>query len=105
MPRWNSFDSFLTDIANARSDGERQTFADELLDERHEWPWVQGNKAVFVFNSLGARKNVALNMDTIKGDPPFAPFKPLDGTTMWYLVKEILRRMICWIICWQLTIH
>jgi enterochelin esterase-like enzyme len=88
MPRWNSFDAFLTDVARARSDGDRQTLADELLDERREWPWVQGNKATFVFASLGARKNVSLNLDTIKADPPFAPLKQLNGTTMWYLTRE-----------------
>ena len=88
MPRWNSFDAFLTDVARARSDGDRQTLADELLDERREWPWIQGNKATFIFNSLGARKNVSLNLDTIKADPPFAPLKQLDGTTLWYLTRE-----------------
>lgn len=88
MPRWNSFDAFLAEVARARSDGDRQTLADELLTERREWPWVQGNKATFVFNSLGARKNVALNLDTIKADPPFAPLKQLDGTTMWHLTRE-----------------
>ncbi len=87
MPRWKDFDTFLAEVESARRDGDRQTLVDELLTERHEWPWIQGNKATFVFNSLGARQNVALNLDTIKADPPFAPFKQLDGTMLWHLTR------------------
>jgi enterochelin esterase-like enzyme len=88
MPRWNSFETFLQDVENARNDGERQTFADELLTERREWPWIEGNTATFVFGSLGARKSVALNLDTIKGDPPLASMTNLRGTTLWYIRRE-----------------
>jgi enterochelin esterase-like enzyme len=87
MPRWNSFETFLNDVEHARNDGERQTFADELVTE-HEWPWIEGNKATFIFASLGARKNVALNLDTIKEDPPFAPMTNLKGTTLWYVRRD-----------------
>lgn len=87
MPRWTDFDTFLAEVESARRDGDRQTLVDELLMERREWPWIQGNKATFVFNSLGARRNVALNLDTIKADPPFAPLKQLDGTMLWYLTR------------------
>ncbi|MCA0454799.1 MAG: hypothetical protein LCI00_12575 [Chloroflexi bacterium] len=87
MPRWTDFDTFLAEVESARRDGDRQTLVDELLAERREWPWIQGNKATFVFNSLGARRNVALNLDTIKADPPFDPLKQLDGTMLWYLTR------------------
>jgi len=88
MPRWTSFDSFLTEAARARSDGARQTLVDELVDERREWPWVQGEKATFIFNSLAARKTVAINLDTIKADPPFAPMTQLEGTTLWHVTRN-----------------
>ncbi|MBL8162122.1 MAG: hypothetical protein JNJ61_09060, partial [Anaerolineae bacterium] len=88
MPRWNSFDAFLADAQKAASNGQRQALVDELLDERHEWPWVEGSRATFIFHSLGMRKNVALNLDTIKADPPFAPMTNLPGTTFWYLTRD-----------------
>jgi enterochelin esterase-like enzyme len=87
MPRWTDFDTFVAEVESARRDGDRQTLVDELLVERREWPWIQGNKATFIFNSLGARKNVSLNLDTIKADPPFAPLKQLEGTTLWHLTR------------------
>lgn len=87
MPRWTDFDTFVAEVERARRDGDRQTLVDELLVERREWPWIQGNKATFIFNSLGARKNISLNLDTIKADPPFAPLKQLEGTTLWHLTR------------------
>lgn len=87
MPRWNSFDAFLADAQKAASNGQRQALVDELLDERHEWPWVEGSRATFIYHSLGMRKNVALNLDTIKADPPFALLTNLPGTTFWYLTR------------------
>jgi enterochelin esterase-like enzyme len=87
MPRWTDFDTFVAEVERARRDGDRQTLVDELLAERREWPWIQGNKATFIFNSLGARKNVSLNLDTIKADPPFAALKQLEGTTLWHLSR------------------
>jgi enterochelin esterase family protein len=87
MPRWTDFDTFVAEVERARRDGDRQTLVDELLAERREWPWIQDNKATFIFNSLGARRNVSLNLDTIKADPPFAPLKQLEGTTLWHLTR------------------
>ncbi len=87
MPRWTDFDTFVAEVERARRDGDRQTLVDELVTERREWPWIQGNKATFIFNSLAARKNVSLNLDTIKSDPPFAPLKQLEGTTLWHLTR------------------
>lgn len=88
MPRWNSFEAFLADAQQAKSNGQRQALADELLDERPEWPWIEGNRATFIFNSLGARRGVALNLDTIRADPPFAPMENLAGTSIWYVIRE-----------------
>jgi len=91
MPRWNSFEAFLTDTQLVTSNGQRQALVDELLDERPEWPWVEGKQATFIYSSLGAHRNVALNLDTIKGDPPFAPMTNLPGTTFWYVTRPFER--------------
>jgi enterochelin esterase-like enzyme len=88
MARWNSFADFLAEAEKITSNGQRQALVDELIDERRDWPWVEGNKATFIYSSLGARKNVALNLDTIKGDPPFAPMTNMPGTTFWYVTRE-----------------
>src|SRR5688572_23508958 len=88
MPRWNSFDGFLADTQHVTSNGQRQALVDELLDERQEWPWIEGRQATFIFSSLGSRKSVALNLDTIKSDPPFAPMTNLPGTTLWYVKRD-----------------
>ncbi len=88
MPRWKSFDAFVDEAQQTKSNGTRQALVDELLDERPEWPWVQGDKATFIFNSLGERKSVALNLDTIKADPPFAIMENLVGTSLWYVTRE-----------------
>jgi enterochelin esterase-like enzyme len=88
MPRWTSFETFLADTQKITSNGQRQALVDELIDERQVWPWIEGNKATFIYSSLGARKNVALNLDTIKGDPPFASMTNLPGTTFWYVTRQ-----------------
>lgn len=84
MPKWNTFDAFLADAAKAPSNQARQQLVDALLAERPAWPWVQGNIATFIYSSFGT-KSVALNMDILKGDPPFAPLTNLPGTTLWYV--------------------
>src|SRR4030095_947082 len=88
MPRWNSFEAFLADTRQVTSNGQRQALVDELLDERQTWPWVEGRKATFIFSSLGSRKSVALNPDTIKADPPFAPMTNMPGTTLWSVTRQ-----------------
>lgn len=88
MPGWNSFETFLADARKSPSNGQRQALVDELLDERRDWPWIQGSKATFVFNSLGSRRSVSLNLDTIKSDPPFAAMDNLPGTTLWYVTRD-----------------
>jgi enterochelin esterase-like enzyme len=90
MPHWNSFDAFLAEANQTTNNEYRQALVDDLLAERHQWPWIEGNKATFIFSNLGVR-NVALNLDTIQADPPFAPMTNLAGTTLWYVTHEFDR--------------
>jgi enterochelin esterase-like enzyme len=89
MARWESFDVFLAE-AQRQSGGQRQALVDELLNERQVWPWIQGNRATFIFSQLGTR-SAAVNLDTIKEDPPFAPMTNLPGTTLWYVTRRFER--------------
>ena len=89
MPRWNSFIHFLAE-AQQYIPEERQALVDELLSERQDWPWVEKYTATFVY--VGAEpERVALNLDTIKGDPPFVPMVRLEGTNFWYINREFQR--------------
>jgi enterochelin esterase-like enzyme len=83
MPRWDSFESFITEATQAEAD-QRQGLVDALLQERGEWPWVEEGQATFIYVGMGVER-VALNLDTIKADPPFAPMTKLEGTTFWYV--------------------
>lgn len=83
MPNWETFDAFLSE-AQAAPLTERQSLVDDLFAERKVFPWVEGNRATFVYNKQGA-SNVALNLDTIKSDPPFVPMEQLEGTDLFYL--------------------
>lgn len=87
MPQWASFDAFLEDTNRAKTDRERQMMVDELIAERPEWPWIEHDHAIFAHFSADS-ENVALNLDTIAADPPFAPMTRILGTTMWYVVRE-----------------
>ncbi len=84
MPRWSSFSAFLHDIAPVASGAERQALVDALLRERPDWPWVEPDQATFIYTQPDAQ-SVALNLDTIPHDPPFAPMTLLEGTTLWYV--------------------
>lgn len=86
MPRWDSFDSFMTEATEADTD-QRQELVNDLLHERGEWPWVEDGHATFIYTGMGVER-VALNLDTIKGDPPFAPMSNLEGTTFWYVTHD-----------------
>ena len=83
MPRWDSFKSFITEATQAEAD-QRQGLVNTLLRERAEWPWVENGRATFIYVGMGVER-VALNLDTIKADPPFAPMTNLEGTTFWYV--------------------
>ncbi len=89
MPRWLTFDSFLTDAAAAVDDAARQALVDELLEERPTTPWVEDNKATFLY--AGDAKSAALNLDTIDADPPFLPMTRLEGTNLWYVSHHFER--------------
>jgi enterochelin esterase-like enzyme len=87
MPQWATFDAFLEDTNRAKTDRERQMMVDELLVEHPHWPWIEENRAIFAYNGADAN-NVALNLDTIPADPPFAPFTNISGTSFWYTIRE-----------------
>jgi enterochelin esterase-like enzyme len=86
MPNWESFEVFLNE-AEAAPAQERQAVVDALLAERLDWPWIQGDKATFIYVSMGVN-SVALNLDTIETDPPFAPMQKLEGTSLWHVTGE-----------------
>jgi enterochelin esterase-like enzyme len=86
MPTWDSFDAFLGEALQTPVE-QRQELVDTLLRERAEWPWVSENRATFIYTSMRVQR-VALNLDTIQEDPPFAPMENLEGTTLWYVTHE-----------------
>jgi enterochelin esterase-like enzyme len=90
MPRWTSFDAFLTEAQTAADSATRQALVNELLDDRADWPWVEGQQATFIYTSAQEPGSVALNLDTIKADPPFAAFERLAGTNLWHLTRSFL---------------
>ncbi len=89
MATWESFDAFLTSASEMKSDQSRRQLVNELMHERNDWPWIEGNRATFVFFQPGVSK-VAVNLDIIEGDPPFIPMTRLEGTDLWYAQHEFL---------------
>lgn len=87
MARWQSFSQFLEDIEQNDDAEQRQFLVDELLSERAIWPWIDGNQATFIYARPGAQ-SVALNLDIIETDPPFAEMNRLEGTDLWYLQRD-----------------
>lgn len=85
MPQWESFLQFLEAAQQSLPD-DRQELVDELLRDRTEWPWVEGNRATFVYSQLGTQ-SAALNLDIIEGDPPFQKMVNLEGTSLWYIQR------------------
>ena len=86
MREWQNFDTFLDEVLQTPVD-ERQPLIDDLLRKRAEWPWINGARATFIYVSMGA-KRVALNLDNIEGDPPFAQMERVEGTTLWHVTME-----------------
>lgn len=84
MPGWKSFEAFLRDAVQTSDDAQRQTLVDDLLRERTVWPWINDNRATFAWNRADTH-SAAVNLDTIKGDPPFARMIHLEGTSLWYV--------------------
>ena len=89
MPRWESFYRFLAEIRQT-PESARQALVNELLSERPDWPWIEDNVATFIYAAPGVQR-VALNLDIIEGDPPFAPMTRLEGTNMWYVQRQFAR--------------
>lgn len=86
MPGWTSFVAFLAEAERA-PENQRQQLVDDLLRERKEWPWIEGNLATFIYANMGTT-SAALNLDTIKDDPPFAVMTNLPGTTLWHVTRQ-----------------
>lgn len=86
MAQWDSFAHFLDD-AQQKPPEQRQSLVDALLDEREDWPWIEGAEVTFIYNDPRAQR-VALNLDIIEEDPPFAPMARLEGTSLWYVQRE-----------------
>lgn len=86
MTNWPSFESFLKDALNTPIES-RQPLVEQLLRQRANFPWVEGDKATFVYARPGAQR-VAVNLDTIRRDPPFVQMENLAGTTLWYVTVQ-----------------
>jgi enterochelin esterase family protein len=87
MARWDSFDAFLAEAGPVTSAPLRQALVNQLLAEIPVWPWVEDGKATFIYGGEDVQ-TVALNLDTIKADPPFAPMNHLEGTSLWYITRN-----------------
>ncbi len=83
MPNWTTFYNFLEEVNQAPVE-DRQALVDTLLHERPAWPWIDEQDATFIYVSLGEAENVAVNLDTLPGDPPFAEMETIEGTNLWY---------------------
>lgn len=83
--RWDSFIQFLCEIYQTPRT-EWQGLVDELLGSRETWPWVERDRATFVYDSWTAQ-NVALNLDIINRDPPFETMVRLEDTSLWYFQR------------------
>ncbi len=87
--RWNSFIQFLCEVYQTET-ATRQRLVDELLSTHQHWPWVERDKATFVYDSWTAQ-NVALNVDIINRDPPFENMVRLEDTSLWYYQRYFER--------------
>ncbi len=83
--RWNSFIQFLAEVHQLQPEN-RQPVVDELLAERKDWPWVERDRAAFVYDSRTA-DSVRINLDIIESDPPFEDMVRLEGTSLWYFQR------------------
>ena len=83
--RWNTFIQFLCEIYQLPAD-ERQAAVDELLSTRAEWPWVERDRATFVYDSVTAHR-VSVNLDIVNRDPPFENLVRLEDTSLWYFQR------------------
>ncbi len=79
--RWNSFIQFLSETYQVGA-AERQRIAEELVASRG-WPWVERDRATFVYPSTTAN-SIALSIDIVDRDPPFEYLVRLEDTSLWY---------------------
>ena len=82
MSEWASFEEFLQEAQQTAIE-DRQALVDALLQTRQAFPWIQGNQATFIVTHKDA-KQAALNIDTIKRDPPLLPMDRLEGTDLFH---------------------
>ena len=87
MSDWDTFEAFLAEVAQLDDAKQRQDLVNALLRQRPDWPWIEGNRVTFIHSQVGTT-SAALNLDTIKEDPPFAPMTQLEGTSLWYVTEE-----------------
>jgi enterochelin esterase-like enzyme len=87
MQRWASFDAFINDARNAETADERRALVDALLKERQQWPWIEEDRATFIYHRPET-ESVALNLDTVPTDPPFLPFERLYGTDFFHVTHH-----------------
>ncbi len=87
MSDWDTFEAFLAEVQTEDDAKGRQDLVNALLRQRPEWPWINGRRATFIHNQSGTQ-SAALNLDTIKNDPPFAPMTNVEGTSLWYVNYE-----------------
>jgi enterochelin esterase-like enzyme len=87
MSDWDTFEAFLAEVQQEDDAKGRQDLVNVLLRQHPNWPWINGRRATFIHNQSGTQ-SAALNLDTIKADPPFAPMSNIDGTTLWYITYE-----------------
>ena len=83
--RWHSFIQFLCEIYQLPGD-QLQPAVDELLTTRTEWPWIERDRATFVYDSWTANR-VAVNIDIVNRDPPFENLVRLEDTSLWYFQR------------------
>jgi len=86
MTTWPSFEAFLKDALNTAIESRLPLVAN-LLRQHPAFPWVEGDKATFIYARTGAQR-VAINLDTIRRDPPFVPLENLAGTALWYATVQ-----------------
>lgn len=88
MSRWSTFSAFLKE-AQSTPENTRQALVTQLLAERPQFPWISDLQATFIYRDSHAQQ-VALNLDTIPSDPPFAPMQRLAGTDLWHVTREFV---------------
>ncbi|MBZ0301523.1 MAG: DUF3327 domain-containing protein [Anaerolineae bacterium] len=87
MPDWDSFEAFLAEVEQEDNAKQRQDLINVLLRQQTTWPWVDGRRATFIYSRMGV-SSAALNLDTIKEDPPFVPMTQIEGTSLWHVTRE-----------------